>query len=129
MGLIFSAREMTRKTKSGKAVITIFTSVRTGCPSGELVRVLNRYANKRTDVSFLTLLPESYTRQDLDNFKSNLGVKFSVERTDEALSKEFGRMVGLYGESRLNGIVLLIDRGAVTVVDNPNEVDLKLSQL
>jgi hypothetical protein len=37
--------------------------------------------------------------------------------------------VGLYGENRLNGIVLLIDRGSVTVVDNPNQVDLKLSQL
>lgn len=128
-GLIFSAREMTRKTKSGKAVITIFTSVRTGCPSGEVVRVLNRYANKRTDVSFLTLLPKSYTNSDIDNFKSNLGVRFSVEREDEALSKEFGRLVALYGESRLNGIVVLIERGSTTVVDNPNEVELKLSQL
>ena len=128
-GLIFSTRERTRKTKSGKAVITLFTSVRTGCPSGELVRVLNRYASKHTDVSFLTLLPKSYTTSDIDNFKSNLRVKFSVERTDDALSKEYGRLVSLYGESRLNGIVLLIDRGVVTVVDNPNEVDLKLSQL
>ena len=127
--LIFSTREMTRKTKSGKAVITLFTSVRTGCPSGELVRVLNRYANKRTDISFLTLLPKSFTTSDLDNFKSNLAVKFAVARADEALSREFGRLVSLYGESRLNGITLLIDRGSVTVVDNPNEVDLKLSQL
>jgi len=128
-GLIFSAKEMTRRTKSGKAVITIFTSVRTGCPSGDLVRVLNRYASKRTDVSFLTLLPKSYMRSDIDNFKSNLGVKFPVERMEEALSKEYVRLVSLYGESQLNGIVLLIDRGTVTVVDTPNEVDLKLSQL
>lgn len=128
-GRISLAREMTRHTKSGKAVMTIFASVRTNCPSGELIKTLNHYAMKSPGVSFITLLPREYTSSDLDNFKANLGVRFAVETQDATLSKEFEKLVNSYGESRLNALVLLIDRGVVTIIDNPNDVELKLSQL
>ena len=128
-GRISSTREMTKHTKSGKAVITMFASVRTNCPSGDLIRTLNHHAMKKPGVSFITLLPNGYTTSDLDNFKSNLGVRFAVETQEATLSKEFDKLVSSYGESRLNGVVLLIDRGKVTVLDNPNDVELRLSQL
>lgn len=128
-GPISFSRETTRQTKSGKAVIAILTSVSTGCPSGQLIRTLNHYARKHPEVSFITLLPNGYTNSDLDNFKLNLGVKFAVETQDATLSKEFEKLVSSYGESRLNGVVLLINRSVVTVLDNPNELELKLSQL
>jgi hypothetical protein len=128
-GRISLAREMTRHTKSGKAVITMFASVRTNCPSGDLIRTLNHQAMKNPEVSFITILPKEYTTADLDNFKSNLGVRFAVETQDATLAKEFEKLVSSYGESRLNGVVLLIERGIVTVLDNPNDVELRLSQL
>ena len=119
--------DASRHSKSGKAVVAIFNSVCTGCQSGDLVATLNRYAEKRPDVKFLALLPQDYSSADLENFKSNLGVKFDTERVGATLSREFGKLVSSYGQSRVNGMVILIDRGSLTVIENPADVNHKLS--
>lgn len=124
-----SFKQKVQHTKSGKAAVAVFTSVCTSCQSGELVQVLNQYAVKRPDIRFIALLPVDYTNVDVENFKSNLQVKFPVERADSAFAREVSKLVSTYGQNRLNGIIRLIDRNSVSVIENNDEVDPKLAKL
>lgn len=121
-----SLLEKSKDSTSASAVVVLFSSVSTACSSGELVKTLNRYAQERSRTSFLVLLPHDYTDVDLENFKSNLGVSFPVERENIEFSDQFARLVNFYGESRINGSLLLVANGKIAVLNSVDELSLKL---
>lgn len=130
-GHIGLVREKTRHTQSRQAAIVLFSSVSTNCPSGELVKLLNQYSERRKDVTFLLLLPRHYTGIDIKNFKTNLQLSnnFDVETMDDLLAERWASLTHNYGENRINGTVILMNRGELSVALGISEVQQKLSEL
>jgi hypothetical protein len=110
------------KSHSGKAVMVLLTSASTTCSTGKLIDVLNSHA-QRSPNNFLVLLPNTFSQTDVDNFKINLGVPYSVERVDENLSN---RWLALAAKYDVTGVVLLIDGDEISVLQNLIEVDNRL---
>lgn len=127
-GTFASLREQTRHTTSGKAVVIFFTSVSSTCPSGELVKLVGKYT-QRQDVNFVVLLPRDYSNTDRENFSANFRVKLAVEQFDPELEDKWASLVSLYGEPKINGSVVFINRGDISVANGVTEVERDLSQL
>lgn len=129
-GHLSSVRGQTR-TNSTKAVIALFSSVSTNCPSGEMVRLVNQYSERRNDIAFLLLLPANYTGSDIENFKANLQIKHNlhVETMDGPLAEKWSSLIEIYGENQINGTVLLVNRGVLSAALGMSEVEQKLSGL
>jgi hypothetical protein len=75
----------------------------------------------------LALLPNDYTAVDVENFKANLHADFPVERADAELAVKWSELLGVYGEGRLNGTVLIVDRGKVSWMSNLAEAGRALA--
>ena len=117
--------ELARKSNSGKAVMVMLASASTSCSTGRVIDVLNSHA-KRSENNLLVLLPHTYSQTDINNFKVNLEVPYPVERADKNLSE---RWLPLAAKYDVTGVVLLIDGGEISVLQNLNEVDRHLSNL
>lgn len=124
-----SVLENSRKPASQTAVVVLFSSVSTACSSGELVKMINSRIRQGSKISFLTLLPNNYSDIDLANFKANLAVNFAVERGNKEFSDRFANLVSVYGESRMNGTILLVENGQITILNSADELSLKLSRV
>jgi hypothetical protein len=116
-------RQRTLTSKSGKAVIAFFSVIGTYCPSGELINSLNGQHAKRKDVEWLVLFPKNYTSNDLQNFKSNLKVNMPVALADPELSDVWESFHLRYGETSLNGALVAIDKGTVSVLQGVHELN------
>jgi peroxiredoxin len=127
-GTFSSLREQTRHTTSGKAVVIFFTSVSSTCPSGELVKLVGKYT-QRQDVTFVVLLPRDYSNTDRENFSANFRVKLTVEQFDPDLEDKWASLVSVYGEPKINGSVVFINRGDISVANGLIEVERDLSRL
>jgi hypothetical protein len=114
--------DLAAKSNSGRAIIVILASASTTCSTGKVIDVLNSHA-KQTQNNLLVLLPSTYTETDLDNFKVNLEVPYPVERADKNLSD---RWLALAAKYNVTGVVLLIDNGEISVLQNLAEVDRRL---
>ncbi len=127
-GTFASLREQTRHTTSGKAVVIFFTSVSSTCPSGELVKLVGKYT-QRQDVNFVVLLPRDYSNADRENFSANFRVKLAVKQFDPELEDKWASLVSVYGEPKINGSVVFINRGDISVANGITEVERDLYQL
>lgn len=110
------------KSNSGKAVIVILASASTTCSTGKVIDILNSHA-KRTQNNLLVLLPNRFSQTDIDNFKVNLEVPYPVERADRNFSD---RWLTLAAKYNVTGVVMLIDNGEISVLQNLAEVDRRL---
>jgi hypothetical protein len=81
-GHFTALREKTRDSRSGKALVVLFDSISTSCPSGKLVKALGRFAGAHQELPVLALLPKDYSEADIENLKVNLQVVFPVERAE-----------------------------------------------
>jgi hypothetical protein len=116
-------RQRTLTSRSGKAVIAMFSVIGTYCPSGELIDSLKGQHATRQDVELLILFPKDYTASDLQNFKSNLKVNIPVAVADPELSNVWQNFHLKYGETAINGALVAIDRGAVSVLQGVHELN------
>jgi len=114
--------ELAAKSNSGRAMMVILASASTTCSTGNVIDVLNSHA-QRTQNNLLVLLPSTYSQTDVDNFKVNLEVSYPVERADKNLSD---RWLSLAAKYNVTGVVLLIDNGEISVLQNLSEVDRRL---
>lgn len=114
--------DLAAKSHSGKAVLVMLASASTSCSTGKLVDVLNAHAGK-TQNNLLILLPNSYSQTDIDNFRINLEVPYPVERATESLSNHWLSLAKKYA---VTGVVLLIDNGEISVLQDITEVDRRL---
>jgi len=122
-----SLREKTRHTASGKAVVIFFTSVSSTCPSGEIIRLVARHSNNNVDC--VVMLPKDYSKADRENLTANFRLNLIVQPFDPALEDKWASLVSIYGEPRINGSVVIINRGNISVANGITEVERDLSQL
>lgn len=116
-------RQKTLTSSSGKAVIALFSVIGTYCPSGGLIDSLKGHHTRRKDVQLLILFPKNFTSNDVQNFKSNLQVNIPVALADSELSNVWESFHLRYGEAEINGALVAIDRGAVSVLHGVQELD------
>lgn len=116
-------RQRTLTSPSGKAVIAMFSVIGTYCPSGELIDSLKGDHARRQDVELLILFPKDYTPTDIQNFKSNLQVNIPVAIADPELSNIWESFHLRYGETAVNGALVAIDRGTVSVLQGVPELN------
>ncbi len=77
------------RSRSRKALIVMLSSVCTGCADGELVDLLNVYAKQSPEISFLALVPDTFSHLDVKNLIANLDLSFPVEIANHNLSREW----------------------------------------
>ena len=116
-------RQKTLTSSSGKAVIALFSRMGTFCPTGEVLDSLKGHHARRKDVELLILFPKHFTANDIQNFKSNLQVNIPVALADPELSNVWESFHFRYGETALNGALVAIDRGTVSVLHSVPELD------
>ena len=126
-GPFAALRERTSHTTSNRAVVVLFTSVSSTCPSGELIRTLTQHTHINADV--LVLLPRDYTPADVENFKTNFNVHFNVQQFDDQLAEKWASLIARYGEARINGSVAFIKRGDVVVLNDLSQLNHELASL
>ncbi len=117
-GRFASLRDQVRNSKSGKSVVILLDSFNTSCPSGEIVKSANKFATAHKDIPLTVILPSHYSPIDVENFKTNLQVSFSVEKADPALTEKWSRVLTEFGESQVNGSVFLLERDKVVSMDD-----------
>ena len=116
--------DLAAQSNSSTAVMVMLASASSTCSTGKLIDVLNSHARK-TQNNLLVLLPSTYSQTDIDNFKVNLEVPYPVERADKDLSD---RWLSLSAKYNVTGVVLLIENGEISVLQNLTEVDRRLLQ-
>jgi hypothetical protein len=122
-GPLEEVRQRTLTSSSGQAVIGLFSLVGTFCPSGQLVDSLQRHQAQLQNVEFLILFPKGYSANDAQNLKTNLKVSIPISFADPDLSKVWDDFNFRYGELQINGSLLAIDRGNVSVLQGVDELD------
>jgi hypothetical protein len=122
-GPLEEIRQRTLATSSGKAVIGLFSLVGTFCPSGELLDSMKRHQAQLHNVEFLILLPKNFTENDARNLKTNLKVSIPISFSDPNLSKLWEDFNFRYGEAQINGSLVAINRGNVSVLQGVDELD------
>lgn len=122
-GRFVSLREQVRRSKSGKSVVILLDSVNTSCPSGEIVKSANRFANAHKEIPLTVILLGNYTPSDVENFKINLQVFFSVETADWALTEKWSAVLREFGESSVNGSMFLLERENLVAISDLNTVN------
>ena len=117
-------REQSRNS-SDWFVVVIFNSISSTCPSGELVRLLKQYPHH--DKQFTVFLPPDFTDTDKDNFKANYQIDFGVERLDQDLAAKWRELTHQYGEPKVNGTVVFMQNGQLSVLTGTAEIEKALS--
>jgi hypothetical protein len=121
-------REQTRSVTSRRALVMLFTSVSSTCPSGELLKMAARQV-KGKDADLLILIPKEYSDSDCENLRTNFKLNVSVKRFDSELSEKWNTLVSQYGESKINGTVVLVEGGSVSLLTDLSQVEHELTQL
>ena len=129
IGAFSQIRERTRSSESGEAVIAMFSSVCSSCQTGALIGTLNKYAKRNPKIDFLIVLPNTYTRDDVANFQTNLKVVVRVELADDELSRQWLSLKDLYGEREVNGTVLFVEKGEVTALKDMTAIENQLDKV
>ena len=128
-GPLEEVRQRTLTSSSGKAVIGLFSLVGTFCPSGEMVDSLQQNHAQLHSVEFLILMPKSYTPSDAQNLGTNLKVTIPITFADSDLSQIWANFNFRYGESQINGSLVAIDRGNVSVLQGVDELNSFLANV
>jgi len=116
-------RQRTLTSPSGKAVIAMFSLIGSFCPSGELLDSLKAHQARLQDVEFLILFPKNFTSNDVQNLKTNLRVSIPVTLADPELANVWETFQLRYGESPINGALVAIDRGNISVLQGVQQLD------
>ena len=104
--------------------IALLTTASTSCSTGKIVKIFKEAAEKSQNSKFILLLPNQFSQQDIENFKSNLKVNFEVEKADEELSSFW---IPLATEYEAKGIVILSDDGRLTAFQDTKEIERRLA--
>jgi hypothetical protein len=121
-------REQTRSVTSRRVLVMLFTSVSSTCPSGELLKIAARQLKGKV-ADLLILVPKEYSDSDCENLRTNFKLNVSVKRFDSELSEKWNTLVSQYGEAKINGTVVLVEGGSVSLLTDPSQVEHELAQL
>jgi hypothetical protein len=91
-------------------LISMFTDICTGCLSGNIIeRMKKSYLKKRDFIYHLTIVPQYFAKNDIDNLKSQLNLHFDIIIANEQLDMQWNKLKEDYGHSNLNILVFLLD--------------------
>lgn len=127
-GPFAALREQTRNVGSRRALVMLFTSVSSTCPSGELLKMVARQVRGKGN-DLLILLPKEYSNTDCENLRTNFKLNVSVRRFDAELQEKWNTLVSLYGETKINGTVVLVEGGSVSLLTDLSQLEHELTQL
>ena len=128
-GLIVQVRARTMRSASKRAVIVMFSSACSACPTGQLITLLNKHAKLNKEIEYLALLPDTFTPVDVNNFRVNMDISFAVGIADKELSRRWLSLIHQYGEKAVNGAVIVLDRGELSAVHGLYETNQRLVAL
>ena len=123
-GAFYRIREQSRSSPDW-AVVVIFNSISSTCPSGELVRLLKRYPRNQQHIT--VFLPSDFSDTDLANFRANYKIDFGVDRLDEDLAAKWKELTHQYGEAKVNGTVVFMQDGQLSIINGTAEIEKALS--
>jgi len=126
-GAFAALRDQTRNG-SRRALVMLFTSVSSTCPSGDLLKMAARQVKgKGNDLRIL--VPKEYSQTDCENLRTNFKLNVSVGRFDSELQEKWKTLIGVYGEAKVNGTVVLVEHGSVSLLTDLSQVERELGQL
>jgi len=111
------------ETAAGRyIVIAMFTSICSGCRSGEIIRNLLKLEESQQGlISITCILGGSLSESDARNAKSQLHLPFPVIEASHDLRLRWDRLIASYSESELTDVVFILDKqGTVLDVAYPN---------
>ena len=127
-GPFAALRDTTKNETSRRALVMLFTSISSTCPSGELLRIAARQL-KGKDADVLILVPKDYSDSDCENLRTNFKLNVNVKRFDSELSEQWKTLIGRYGEAKINGTVVLVQTGSVSLLTDQSQIEHELAQL
>ena len=121
-GQLKTLRERSVASPSATTIVVLFSTVCTTCSSADLVDVINQQAANQQNMDFLILMPRSFTETDINNFKINLALKVPVALADEEVSRVWDSFASRYGQAQVNGIVIVMKQGRVSVLRGADQL-------
>jgi hypothetical protein len=103
-------------------VISMFIDICMTCLSGQIINKLNElHKLNNSNFFFLTILPTTFTKQDIKNLKNQLRINFKIIIADENLSHKWNQLIKEFRISDLTNIVFLVNKkGEIIKVAEPN---------
>lgn len=103
--------------------IALLTSASTSCSTGRIVEIFKETAQKSKNAKLVVLLPNTFSLQDVENFKSNLKVNFEVEQVDEELAAFWNPIAEEY---EAKGVVIVYDENNLTASQDTKKISKQL---
>lgn len=117
-GVLAQLHARATRSASEKLVVGLFSGACTGCSDSSQVALLDSASQMDRRNSYLILLPSTFTRGEVKNFKTNLGLRIAVDGADIRFTQEWQALNQRYGGKQVNGTVLLIDNEKIVSVVN-----------
>lgn len=102
-----------KEIKSKYKVYAFFTTVCSGCMSGDVINIIKNKINCEKNVAsvFIILNRAVYKKEDIKILKSQLELDFDIIIADDSLNSKWDELINEYSESELTNIVLVADIG------------------
>lgn len=116
--------DLLAKNQTRQIAIALLTSASTSCSSGKVVGLFKKFAEKSGNQKFVVFLPNHFSQQDVENFKTNFDFNLEVEKADDELAREWLPIASKY---EALGVVIVSDNGKLSVLQNMKEVEKRLA--
>lgn len=121
--LLSSIESQILETNSKYYVIALFNQICIGCPSGQLIKRLDKIQrNSKSSLMPYVYLLDNFTEIDLGNLKSHLDLNLPIKIADSKMSNVWRFLIDKHGENQMNNIFCLInENGEVLDVMEPSK--------
>ncbi len=97
-------------------VISMFTSICSGCFSGELVFFLNEFYNKnQNNIHVLCILNDKFNDRDITRLKSQLKINLPVIIANDKLSQKWNSLIKEFRENDLTNIMFILNKSGIII--------------
>jgi len=108
--------EITDAQNKDYYVISMFTSICSGCFSGELVFFLNEFYNKnQNNIHVLCTLNDKFNDRDITRLKSQLKINLPVIIANNKLSQKWNSLIKEFRENDLTNIIFILNKSGIII--------------
>jgi hypothetical protein len=111
------------QNQTRQIAIAMFTSASTSCTTGKIAEIFKDAARVSDSKKFVVILPNEFSPQDVENFKTNLDLDIKVEKADDELASQWIPVATKY---EALGVVLISNRGELLVSQDPGVIKANL---
>lgn len=116
--------ELMEKNQTRQIAVALLTSASTVCTTGKIADLFKESAPNADSKKFVVFLPNHFTQQEVENFKTNLDFNLEVERADDELAREWLPLAEKY---EALGVVIISDNGKLTVSQETKKIEESLA--